>query len=278
MKMSKSDPSDMSRINLTDDADAIAQKIRKARTDPEPLPDDPALLAARPEARNLVGVLAALTNETEAAICARFAGQGFGAFKPALTEALVELLSPLRARLVELRRDEAQIDAFLAAGATAPPRSPPRRSPAPIARSACAPEPRPRVARPTRSLHRLFSTVGVLRELQTQMSSLKGLVFMRKFKIAMAFALGVSALALSGCATGFPAQVSRYQAMPAPQGQSFIVVPMDARAIGGLEFSRYAGMVAQAMQAQGYVPAAVDGDRDDGRARRLWRRPGHRPI
>ena len=117
MKMSKSDPSDMSRINLTDDDDVIAQKIRKARTDPEPLPEDPALLAARPEARNLVGVLAALTNETEAAICARFAGQGFGTFKPALTEALVGLLSPLRARLIELRRDEAQIDAFLAAGA-----------------------------------------------------------------------------------------------------------------------------------------------------------------
>ena len=117
MKMSKSDPSDMSRINLTDDDDLIAQKIRKARTDPEPLPEDPALLAARPEARNLVGVLAALTNETEAAICTRFAGQGFGAFKPALTEALIGLLSPLRARLVELRRDEVQIDAFLAAGA-----------------------------------------------------------------------------------------------------------------------------------------------------------------
>ena len=117
MKMSKSDPSDMSRINLTDDDDVIAQKIRKARTDPEPLPDDPALLAARPEARNLVGVLAALTNEGEAAICARFAGQGFGAFKPVLTEALIDLLAPLRARLVELRRDEARIDAFLAAGA-----------------------------------------------------------------------------------------------------------------------------------------------------------------
>jgi tryptophanyl-tRNA synthetase len=117
MKMSKSDPSDMSRINLTDDDDAIAQKIRKARTDPEPLPEDPALLATRPEARNLVGVLAALTNDSEAAICARFAGQGFGSFKPALTEALIGLLSPLRARLVELRRDEGQIDAILAAGA-----------------------------------------------------------------------------------------------------------------------------------------------------------------
>ena len=117
LKMSKSDPSDMSRINLTDDDDLIAQKIRKARTDPEPLPDDPALLASRPEARNLVGVLAALTNESEAAICARFAVQGFGAFKPALTEALVALLAPLRTRLIDLRRDEARIDNFLANGA-----------------------------------------------------------------------------------------------------------------------------------------------------------------
>ena len=79
---------------------------------------------------------------------------------------------------------------------------------------------------------------------------------MRKFKLAAALALGVSAAALSGCATGLPTQVSRFQAMPAPQGQSFVVVPMDARQIGGLEFSRYAGMVAQGMQAQGYVPAA----------------------
>ncbi len=79
---------------------------------------------------------------------------------------------------------------------------------------------------------------------------------MRISKLAAALALGVSAAALSGCATGFPAQVSRYQAMPAPQGQSFVVVPMDAREIGGLEFSRYASMVGQAMQAQGYIPAA----------------------
>ena len=79
---------------------------------------------------------------------------------------------------------------------------------------------------------------------------------MRSFKLAAALALGVSAAALSGCATGFPAQVSRFQAMPAPQGQSFVVVPMDARNTGGLEFSRYASMVAQGMQAQGYVPAA----------------------
>ena len=79
---------------------------------------------------------------------------------------------------------------------------------------------------------------------------------MRISKLAAALALGVAAAGLSGCATGFPAQVSRYQAMPAPQGQSFIVVPMDARQAGGLEFSRYASMVSQAMSAQGYVPAA----------------------
>lgn len=79
---------------------------------------------------------------------------------------------------------------------------------------------------------------------------------MRTSRLAAALALGISTAALSGCATGFPAQVSRYQAMPAPQGQSFIVVPMDARDIGGLEFSRYASMVNQAMAAQGYNPAA----------------------
>ena len=117
MKMSKSDPSDMSRINLTDDDDAIAQKLRKARTDPEPLPDDPALLAARPEAKNLVGIMAALSGESEIAILARFAGQGFGAFKPALADAAISAISPLRARLVELRADPAAIDAILAEGA-----------------------------------------------------------------------------------------------------------------------------------------------------------------
>ena len=74
-------------------------------------------------------------------------------------------------------------------------------------------------------------------------------------KMFAAVALGVSALGLSACATGLPTQVSRYQAMPAPQGQSFVVVPMDARNIGGLEFSRYADMISQQMQAQGYAQA-----------------------
>ena len=116
-KMSKSDPSDMSRINLTDDDDAVAQKIRKAKTDPEPLPEDPKMLADRPEAKNLVGIYAAATGEAEEQVLARFAGQGFGAFKPALADALVALLSPLRARLIELRNHPEEIDRHLAEGA-----------------------------------------------------------------------------------------------------------------------------------------------------------------
>jgi len=115
-KMSKSDPSDMSRINLTDSDDVIAQKVRKAKTDPEPLPDDPTLLAARPEAKNLVGIYAAVTGESEQAVLARFAGQGFGAFKPALADALIALLAPLRTRLEELRTDPAELDRLLADG------------------------------------------------------------------------------------------------------------------------------------------------------------------
>ena len=115
-KMSKSDPSDMSRINLTDSNDQIAQKIRKAKTDPEPLPEDPALLDSRPEARNLVGIYAAVTDESVEQVLARFAGQGFGAFKPALADALVALLHPLRSRLEELRNDPAELDRLLAEG------------------------------------------------------------------------------------------------------------------------------------------------------------------
>ena len=115
-KMSKSDPSDMSRINLTDSDDVISQKIRKAKTDPEPLPDDPALLDSRPEAKNLVGIYGAVTGETVEQVLGRFAGQGFGAFKPALADALVALLHPLRTRLQELRNDTAELDRLLAQG------------------------------------------------------------------------------------------------------------------------------------------------------------------
>jgi tryptophanyl-tRNA synthetase len=115
-KMSKSDPSDMSRVNLTDDEDEIAQKIRKAKTDPEPLPDDPALLEGRPEAKNLVGIYAAITSDTLEQVLARFGGHGFGAFKPVLADALIALLTPLRARLDEFRRDPAELDRILQAG------------------------------------------------------------------------------------------------------------------------------------------------------------------
>ncbi len=116
-KMSKSDPSDMSRISLTDSDELIAQKIRKAKTDPEPLPDDPKLLETRPEARNLVGIYAAVTGESVEQVLARFTGQGFGAFKPALAEAVVALLTPLRRRLEEFRSDPAMLDKLLADGA-----------------------------------------------------------------------------------------------------------------------------------------------------------------
>jgi tryptophanyl-tRNA synthetase len=117
-KMSKSDPSDMSRVNLTDDDDMIMQKIRKAKTDPEPLPETAAGLEGRSEASNLVGIFAALSGSTADAVCARFAGQGFGAFKPALGELLVETLRPIRQRYEALRHDDAALDAILVHGAT----------------------------------------------------------------------------------------------------------------------------------------------------------------
>ncbi|MER2507387.1 MAG: tryptophan--tRNA ligase [Amaricoccus sp.] len=116
-KMSKSDPSDMSRINLTDDADAIAAKIRKARTDAEPLPETYAGLAGRPEARNLVSIYAALAGETPDQVVAAFAGRAFSDFKPALADLAVAHLSPISARMGELMADPAEIDRLLAAGA-----------------------------------------------------------------------------------------------------------------------------------------------------------------
>jgi tryptophanyl-tRNA synthetase len=115
-KMSKTDPSEMSRIHLTDTNDEIAQKIRKAKTDPEPLPTDPAGLEGRPEAKNLVGIYAAVTSETVDEVLGRFAGQGFGTFKPALADVLIGLLEPLRARLDQFRADPAELDRLLADG------------------------------------------------------------------------------------------------------------------------------------------------------------------
>ena len=116
-KMSKSDPSDASRINMTDDADAIAQKIKRAKTDADALPSEAAGLAGRPEASNLVGIMAALTDSSVADVLRRYGGQGFGAFKPALAEAAVNVLSPITARFNDLRRDTQAIDAVLADGA-----------------------------------------------------------------------------------------------------------------------------------------------------------------
>ncbi|MBB5685175.1 tryptophan--tRNA ligase [Sphingobium boeckii] len=116
-KMSKSDPSDMSRVNLSDDVDMIAQKVRKAKSDADALPDDIAALEGRPEARNLVNIYATLADTTPEAVLAQFAGQGFGQFKPALADLLVSVLGPITTRYNELRTDTAQLDAYLAHGA-----------------------------------------------------------------------------------------------------------------------------------------------------------------
>jgi tryptophanyl-tRNA synthetase len=115
-KMSKSDPSDMSRINLTDDADTIMQKVKKAKTDPEPMPTDKAGLEGRPEAKNLVGLYAAMAGTTIEDVLTRFGGEGFGKFKPALGELLIEKLAPINARFVALRQDQGSLDAILKAG------------------------------------------------------------------------------------------------------------------------------------------------------------------
>jgi tryptophanyl-tRNA synthetase len=116
-KMSKSDPSDQSRINLTDTPDSIALKIRRAKTDPEPLPEDPAGLDGRPEARNLVGIYAALENTDHAAVLRRHGGQGFGPFKEALAERVVAALAPIAAETRRLLTDPAALDAVLRDGA-----------------------------------------------------------------------------------------------------------------------------------------------------------------
>ena len=115
-KMSKSDPSDMSRINLTDDADTITQKIRKAKTDPEPLPSEVAGLEGRPEAKNLVTIMAALDDRSAGAVLGEFGGGNFGPFKAALADRLIDTLSPIRARYLDLRGSD-EIDRVLIDGA-----------------------------------------------------------------------------------------------------------------------------------------------------------------
>jgi tryptophanyl-tRNA synthetase len=115
-KMSKSDPSDFSRINLTDDADAIAQKIRKAKTDPDALPTEVKGLEHRPEADNLVGIYAALADTTRAAVLAQYGNAQFSTFKSALVDLAVAKLGPIGAEMQRLLRDPLSIDAVLAEG------------------------------------------------------------------------------------------------------------------------------------------------------------------
>jgi tryptophanyl-tRNA synthetase len=116
-KMSKSDPSDQSRINLTDTADEIANKVKRAKTDPEVLPESEEGLKGRPEADNLVGVYAALAGLTKAQVLERYAGQGFGAFKPALSEVVVAAMTPVGDAMRRYLADPAEIDRILARGA-----------------------------------------------------------------------------------------------------------------------------------------------------------------
>ena len=116
-KMSKSEPSDLSRINLTDDADAISKKIRKAQTDPEPLPSEAAGLEGRPGAANLVNIHAALAEVTVDAVLAEFGGRPFSEFKPALADLAVEKVAPIAGRMRDYLADPAQIDRVLGEGA-----------------------------------------------------------------------------------------------------------------------------------------------------------------
>ena len=115
-KMSKSDPSDLSRINLTDSADDIAKKIRKAKTDPEPLPSAVEGLAARPEADNLVGIFAALCDDSKEKVLKDFGGRQFSDFKPALADLAVEKIAPINAEMRRLLADPGHVDEVLAAG------------------------------------------------------------------------------------------------------------------------------------------------------------------
>jgi tryptophanyl-tRNA synthetase len=116
-KMSKSDPSDLSRINLSDDADAIAKKVQKAKTDPEPLPSEEEGLGPRPEADNLVGIYAALAGKAKADVLREYGGQQFSTFKKALAELAVTRLAPIGAEINRLTADPGSIDAILVDGA-----------------------------------------------------------------------------------------------------------------------------------------------------------------
>ncbi|MEI9426767.1 tryptophan--tRNA ligase [Mesorhizobium sp. Cs1299R1N3] len=115
-KMSKSDPSDLSRINLTDDADTISKKIRKAKTDPEALPSEIDGLESRPEAENLVGIYAGLAEMSKADVLKEFGGQQFSVFKPALADLAVEKLAPIASEMRRIQGDRAYVDAVLRDG------------------------------------------------------------------------------------------------------------------------------------------------------------------
>ena len=116
-KMSKSDPSEQSRISLLDDADAISKKIKRATTDPEPLPSHVEGLEGRAEADNLVGIYAALSDKSKADVLKEYGGQGWGLFKPALADLAVAVLSPIAAEMRRLLADPGSIDAFMKDGA-----------------------------------------------------------------------------------------------------------------------------------------------------------------
>ena len=116
-KMSKSGESDMERINMTDDADKIAKKFKKAKTDPEPLPENLEGLKERPEARNLVDIYAALSDQTPEAVIGEYAGAGWGKFKPALADLAVDKLAPISVEMARYMDDPAEIDRILAKGA-----------------------------------------------------------------------------------------------------------------------------------------------------------------
>ena len=116
-KMSKSDPSDFSRINMTDDADAIVKKIRKAKTDPDDLPAAPDQFGGRPEAANLMGIYAALADIKVAEVCTKFGGQQFSAFKQDLADLAVSVLGPMQDEMRRLMDDESHVDAVIKDGA-----------------------------------------------------------------------------------------------------------------------------------------------------------------
>ena len=116
-KMSKSETSDYSRINLNDEDDLISQKIKKAKTDSEPLPDNIKALEERPEARNLIGMYASLTNQSENTVLSEFSGYGFGKFKPLLAECVINSISPIRNEMNRILSDKAELNRILVDGA-----------------------------------------------------------------------------------------------------------------------------------------------------------------